>query len=89
MRRKNGEEFPASIAFRVVRDSSGQIRCLEGSLEDVTERRRMESAVRLSEQKYRELVENANSIILRWTRDGRITFFRPRVIWRARWSFCL
>ncbi len=27
-----------------------------------------------SERKYRELVENANSIILRWTRDGRITF---------------
>ncbi|RJX32036.1 MAG: response regulator [Oxalobacter sp.] len=28
----------------------------------------------LNEQKYRELVENANSIILRWTRDGHITF---------------
>ncbi len=27
-----------------------------------------------SELKYRELVELANSIILRWTRDGRITF---------------
>ncbi len=27
-----------------------------------------------SERKYRELVEHANSIILRWTRDGRIVF---------------
>jgi PAS domain S-box-containing protein len=26
------------------------------------------------EKKYRELVENANSIILRWTRDGVVTF---------------
>lgn len=26
------------------------------------------------EHKYRELVENANSIILRWTREGKITF---------------
>ncbi|MCX7918708.1 MAG: PAS domain S-box protein [bacterium] len=27
-----------------------------------------------SEQKYRELVQNANSIILRWNREGKITF---------------
>ena len=31
--------------------------------------------LRRSERDYRELVQNANSIILRWTRDGRITFF--------------
>jgi PAS domain-containing protein len=38
---------------------------------------RLESANRAlaeSELKYRELVELANSIILRWSRDGRITF---------------
>lgn len=35
---------------------------------------RENDALRESERKYRELVENANSIILRWTRDGRITF---------------
>lgn len=28
-----------------------------------------------SESKYRELVENANSIILRWSQDGLITYF--------------
>jgi PAS domain S-box-containing protein len=31
-------------------------------------------ALQESERKYRELVEHANSIIVRWTRDGRITF---------------
>lgn len=31
-------------------------------------------ALRQSERKYRELLEHANSIILRWSRDGRITF---------------
>ena len=31
-------------------------------------------ALRKSERKYRELLEHANSIILHWTRDGRITF---------------
>ena len=36
--------------------------------------RRLAQALRESERKYRELVEHANSIILRWTRDGRIIF---------------
>lgn len=31
-------------------------------------------SLRESERKYRELVENANSIILRWSHDGRIVF---------------
>jgi PAS domain S-box-containing protein len=34
-----------------------------------------EEALRRSEEKYRELVENANCIIIRLSLDGRITFF--------------
>ena len=43
-------------------------------IRDVSEQRRTEQALRESERKYRELVEHANSIILHWTRDGRIIF---------------
>ena len=42
---------------------------------DVTERRRAEEALRASEIRYRELVQNANSAIIRWKRDGTIIFF--------------
>jgi PAS domain S-box-containing protein len=41
---------------------------------NITERKRAEEALRASERQYRELVEHANSIILHWSRDGRILF---------------
>ncbi len=34
-----------------------------------------EEALRESERKYRELVQNANSAIIQWNRDGKITLF--------------
>ena len=58
----------------VMRDEHGRVAKVLVVSRDVTERQRAEEALRQSEQKYRELVEHANSIILRWTRDGRITF---------------
>jgi len=44
-------------------------------LNDITERKQVEDKLRESEKKYRELVENANSIVLRMDINGRITFF--------------
>jgi PAS domain S-box-containing protein len=48
--------------------------CLVGVGIDVSERRRAQDRLAESERKYRELVEYANSIILRWNSEGRITF---------------
>jgi PAS domain S-box-containing protein len=42
---------------------------------EIRERERAEEAIRESEAKYRELVENANSIILRLSTAGEIIFF--------------
>ena len=44
------------------------------TVRDITEHKEHEKALQESEYKYRELVEHANSIILHWMRDGRITF---------------
>lgn len=47
--------------------------CLVGVGIDISERRLIADRLAESERKYRELVELANSIILRWNSDGRIT----------------
>lgn len=44
-------------------------------LYDIHERRQMEEALQYNERKYRELVEYAHSIIMRWDQNGTIIFF--------------
>ncbi len=42
---------------------------------DLTERKQVEEALKLREAHYRDLVQNANSAIVRWKADGTLTFF--------------
>ncbi|MBF0560038.1 MAG: PAS domain S-box protein, partial [Nitrospirae bacterium] len=73
MKRKDGSCFWASLSGQAVdRSEIGK-----GSiwiLQDITKRKRAEEELHKSEERYRELVENANSIILRWDMQGNITF---------------
>jgi PAS domain S-box-containing protein len=52
----------------------GVLRATIAQGQDITERRLAEESLRESEARYRELVESANSIILRADRNGNITF---------------
>ena len=67
--------------LRWLRQSKLPLRGAEGDIigvltayEDVTDRKAAADALQESERKYRELVEHANSIILRMSREGVITF---------------
>ena len=44
-------------------DETGRLTRLWGTIQDITERMQVENALRQSEEKYRELIENANDII--------------------------
>jgi PAS domain S-box-containing protein len=55
-----------------VRDEKGSLSGVVEIVTDITERRRAEEAMRQSEQKYRELFENANDIIFILDFNGKI-----------------
>jgi len=56
-------------------DADRSVCAIISTARDITERNLAEQALKESEAKYRDLVENASSIILRMNADGRITFF--------------
>jgi PAS domain S-box-containing protein len=69
---KDGKKIPYLFTGRNV--IFEDIDCLVGMGIDISERKNVESRLDESEQKYRELVESANSIILRWNAQGNVTF---------------
>jgi PAS domain S-box-containing protein len=69
LRRKDGSVCPAEVMATEMPDGN-----LLGMIRDITERKLAEKQLAESEKKYRELVEYANSIILRWNAEGKITF---------------
>lgn len=71
-RRKDGTIFPVEITANHVEYESQEYDF--AFARDITERKQAEEILSKSEHKYRELVENANSIILRWNPQGEITF---------------
>jgi PAS domain S-box-containing protein len=71
-RNKNGDML--TLRFYAERIEIDNVPYLLSAFIDITERKRTEALLQESERKYRELVEHANSIILRWGRDGKITF---------------
>lgn len=59
----------------LARDKDGNPLMAIMSITDITNRKKAEQALHDSEARYRELIQNANSAIIRWSGNGKITFF--------------
>ncbi len=71
----DGKGAHVFVASAPLFDAQGERVGAIESIRNITEQKEAEEALRRSEAKYRELVENANSIILRRDRTGNVTFF--------------
>ncbi|MFP5288848.1 MAG: PAS domain S-box protein, partial [Thermoanaerobaculia bacterium] len=74
VRRYDGEVIWVRFSVRAARDESGRVERYEGALEDVTDRRRAEEALRASEERFRALVQNASDMIAIVDREGTILY---------------
>ncbi|MFX1492101.1 MAG: PAS domain S-box protein, partial [Promethearchaeota archaeon] len=74
--REDGEKIWVELAARALRDKDGNIECYEGTLEDITDRKLSEDAVRESEAKYRALVDQSLQGLVIF-QENRIVFANP------------
>jgi PAS domain S-box-containing protein len=71
----SGARMPVICGISFIRSFDGKPSTIVVTLRDMSELHSAQMTLEKSEQKYRELVENANSIIMRITPDHTITFF--------------
>jgi two-component system NtrC family sensor kinase len=65
------------IRYSILRDEQDNIVGITGVALDITERYKVKEALQQSEQKFRNLVENANDIIYQLTPDGIFSYVSP------------
>ena len=75
----DGAEFWGQVSAQPFYDAEGQVVGIVGVIADITARRQMEEALRLSETRHRLLADNASDVI--WTLDisGHVTYVSPSV----------
>src|SRR5205814_2087757 len=69
--RKDRSRVWLSENARAVQDATGAVIYYEGAVQNITERKRAEDAVRRAEEKYRNIIENAVEGVFQTTPDGK------------------
>jgi PAS domain S-box-containing protein len=72
--KKNGDSADVLVSATAERDAAGNVVRSQAVIEDITERKRAEEALRESESRYRAIVESQAEFVVRYQPGGIITF---------------
>jgi PAS domain S-box-containing protein len=77
LRRLDGSVIWVRENTRAVRDEHGRVQHFEGTIQDITERKAAEEALRESEARTRAIVDSALDCVIVMDHDGNVTEFNP------------
>lgn len=75
--KKAGAKFWGSINIQVVKDMSGSALYIEGTLEDITERKRIEDLLHQQRERFLTILQNAPYGMVFIDEDGRYVYINP------------
>lgn len=80
LKKRDGTPIWTSTTAKAQLDENGAIAWIDGVVEDITIRKWAEEALRQSEERYRELVEGTDNLVVQVARDGRINFVNKTAV---------
>jgi len=76
-KRRDGTIIYVRESAKAIRDADGRVLCYEGTVEDITERKKAEQVLEESERRFRTIFETAREAIFLKDRDSRYTLINP------------
>ena len=77
LRRRDGTQVVVLDNSRVVRDASGRVTGYEGTIADITERKRAEQAVFAEKERAQVTLQSIGDAVISTDADGRIDYINP------------
>ncbi len=74
---KNGRRFPVQLSVSAIRDADQKITGYMGIAHDLSDQKEAQEALKQSEERYRNIVENSSDIIYKTSISGHFTFVNP------------
>jgi PAS domain S-box-containing protein len=77
LKKKNGAPIIVSVFAHAHKDKAGNLIWIDGIIEDITERKKLESKLLTSEARFRKIVENSRDVIMVTRPNGIIEYVSP------------